>query len=142
LPILSKCKIRRTEQKQAVIICHCHHVTCLGQHSSKIVCSGRGCNAGTKITFRHPVEGEDGSYVYVEHCHQLRHVHFHTEALRHLTAVVGLIQVRDEHFRTSTAGSSITKTTSSVRKIQSHESRCQYSCPYEGSKLHFYTLPK
>ncbi|XP_003372048.1 conserved hypothetical protein [Trichinella spiralis] len=142
LPILSKCKIRRTEQKQAVIICHCHHATCLGQHSSKIVCSGRGCNAGTKITFRHPVEGEDGSYVYVEHCHQLRHVHFHTEALRHLTAVVGLIQVRDEHFRTSTAGSSITKTTSSVRKIQFHESGCQFTCPYEASKSHFDTLSK
>ncbi|KAL1245361.1 Inosose dehydratase [Trichinella spiralis] len=29
----------------------------------------------SKITFRHPVEGEDCSHVYVEHCHQLRHVH-------------------------------------------------------------------
>ncbi|KRY04818.1 hypothetical protein T01_1542, partial [Trichinella spiralis] len=58
-----------------------------------------------KITFRHPVEGDDCSHVYVEHCHQLRHVHLDTEALRHLTADVGLIQVRDEHFRTSTAGS-------------------------------------
>ncbi|KAL1245308.1 Rab proteins geranylgeranyltransferase component A [Trichinella spiralis] len=102
----------------------------------------RTSTAGIKITFRHPVEGEDCSHVYVEHCHQLRHVHFHTEALRHLTAVVGLIQVRDEHFRTSTAGSSITKTTSSVRKIQSHESGCQFTCPYEASKSHFDTLSK
>ncbi|KRX51700.1 Cadherin-related tumor suppressor, partial [Trichinella sp. T9] len=86
----------RTEQKQAVIICHCHHETCLGQHSSKIDCSGHGCNAG-----------EDDSYVYVEHCHQLKHIHVNSKALRHLTADVGLIQVRDEHFRTSTAGSRI-----------------------------------
>ncbi|KAL1245315.1 Zinc finger protein [Trichinella spiralis] len=53
-----------------------------------------------------------------------------------------LSKVRDEHFRTSTAGSSITKTTSSVRKILSHESGCQFTCPYEGSKLHFDTLSK
>ncbi|KRY14222.1 Sushi, nidogen and EGF-like domain-containing protein 1 [Trichinella patagoniensis] len=78
-----------------------------------------------KITFRHPVEGEDCSHVYVEHCHQLRHIHLYSKALRHLTADVGLIQVRDEHFRTTTAGS-----------------RCQFTCPYEGSKLHFDTLSK
>ncbi|KRY27319.1 hypothetical protein T01_12153 [Trichinella spiralis] len=94
------------------------------------------------LIFMKKVAGEDCSHVYVEHCHQLRHVHLDTEALRHLTADVGLIQVRDEHFRTSTAGSSITKTTSSVRKILSHESGCQFTCPYEGSKLHFDTLSK
>ncbi|KRY14246.1 hypothetical protein T12_10216 [Trichinella patagoniensis] len=67
-----------------------------------------------KITFRHPVEGEDCSHVYVEHCHQLRHIHLYSKALRHLTADVGLIQ----------------------------ESGCQFTCPYEGSKLHFDTLSK
>ncbi|KRX31329.1 hypothetical protein T05_6823 [Trichinella murrelli] len=68
-----------------------------------------------KITFRHPVEGEDCSHAYVEHCHQLRHIHVNSKALRHLTADVGLIQVRDEHFRTSTAGSGIAKITSPIR---------------------------
>ncbi|KRX16833.1 Cadherin-related tumor suppressor [Trichinella nelsoni] len=158
LEMRQRCRrnVVRTEQKQAVIICHCHHATCLGQHSSKIVCSGRCCNAGEdcshvyvehchqlrhvyfyrkalqylpavvglirvrdehfrtstagsriKITFRHPVEGEDCSHAYVEHCHQLRHVHFYRKALQHLPAVVGVIRVRDEHFRTSTAGSTL-----------------------------------
>ncbi|KRX50508.1 hypothetical protein T05_10206 [Trichinella murrelli] len=127
-----------------------------------------------KITFRHPVEGEDCSHAYVEHCHQLRHIHVNCKALRHLAADVGLIQVRDEHFRTSTAGSRIKITfrhpvegedcshayvehchqlrhihvnckalrhlTADVGLIQ--ESWCQFTCPYEGSKLHFDTLSK
>ncbi|KRX50523.1 hypothetical protein T05_15832 [Trichinella murrelli] len=67
-----------------------------------------------KITFRHPVKGEDCSHAYVEHCHQLRHIHLYLNALRHLAADVGLIQ----------------------------ESWCQFTCPYEGSKLHFDTLSK
>ncbi|KRX77851.1 hypothetical protein T06_8724 [Trichinella sp. T6] len=116
-----------------------------------------------KITFRNPVEGEDCSHAYVEHCHQLRLIHINSNVLRHLTADVGRIQVRDENFRTSTAGSSedcshayvehchqlrhihlylnaLRHPTADVGRIQ--ESWCQFTCPYEGSKLHFDTLSK